>query len=350
MNNTNASNGTKFELPELITSLLYASAVSAMLSLSMSIEHIKITFTSIINTILVIFLVFADWNNRILVPLHFPTKDLEEQRKPLFQYTKLVSEIVSMVFLVMFFSYLVKENYCTDKTINIYLLFALYLIACGVWNLLMIRIMQGINIRPLVKSIIKGSVFDIPDLNQYTKNFIENIDKKEKELHQKYKQNVGKTKSETIRNFKKYDKETKHLLIKINLAKTLAQFIGNHIFWINFWISIMLIVITFDLTKYFSFTEIHIDSLQLPISFVSIKVILLFILILTLFVFIIFIELNSVFRKTFYGLTMFVFLLTFYSCFSIDGLIYVMLIQQIFIGLLIERITDKKISIKGNIK
>lgn len=319
MDNTNRSNGTKFDLPELITSCLYASAISAMLSLSMSLNQAEISFVLIINTVLVIFLVFADWNNRIFVPLHFPKEDLKVQREPFFKSTKLISEIISMVLLVIFYSYLIKGNYGTDKIMNIYFLFALYLLACGVWNLLMVRIMNGINIKPLLTSLIRGNVFDIPDLKNYTKNFVERVKAEEIELKKILRNEVNDTDEDTDKSVEKYKKKKRYLLIKINIARTLAQFIGNHISWVNFWISFVLLVITFNGTKHFSFIKTNLDSLQCHSSFFLMKLILIGGLFLTLLIFISCIELNSVVKKTVYGIMMVVCLLIFYSFFSIKG-------------------------------
>jgi len=340
-NYTNGGNsGLHVFLPELITSLLYASAISSMLSLSMNIEHAALSIKVILDTALIIFLVFADWNNRILIPLQFPSETLNEQRKPLFQYTKLVSEIISMVLLVIFYSYFIKNNYSVDKIINIYFMFALYLIACGVWNLIMIRIMKGIDLVPLLKCLLKGNVFDLQELEDFTKNFSDNFRKKEEKLNINY--NVERGILGQYQSVKKLNKGQKKILREVNLARMLAQFIANHIIWLNLWISMMLIITTLYWASNLEIIEDAVEYLKLPISINMAKIILLLIVGMILFGTILCSAIDSALRKCIFGISMIAFLLIFYSCFAIGSLIYIMITQQIIIGLSIQYIVDGK--------
>ncbi len=343
MNTTKQARESDFSLreylPELITSLLYASAISAILSFSMSLNQDNNDIIAIINTFLIIFLIFADWNSRILVPLHFPPQDLNLQRKPFFQYSKLILEIISMVFLVLFYSYLLKENFNTINGINIYTIFTFYLFACGVWNLLMIRIMNGINVKPLRKSILNGSVFDLPDLKDYTNKFVEKVKDEEKELDKMLQNDVNDSGKDNVKSINAFMRKKAKLALKINLARTIAQFIGNHILWANFWVGILIVSRVFLNTSSFDQTNINIgESISISLYSVKIAIILILGFIFFLILFNVF-KLNNV--KILFGLSLFIFLLLFYTLLSEYCLIYVMIIQQIIIGLLIEFITDR---------
>jgi hypothetical protein len=117
----------KFQFPELITTLLYASAVSTMMSFSIKE---KITIPIFYNTIIIILLVFADWHNRILTPLNFPKEDQDAKQRPFFQFAKISFEVIGMYCLVVFFSFFInikQPEGITFQSINKYWAFAGYL-------------------------------------------------------------------------------------------------------------------------------------------------------------------------------------------------------------------------------
>lgn len=308
--------------------------------------HVNITCTTIIKTFLVILLVFADWNNRILVPLQFPADDLKKQREPLLKVVKLVSETVSMVLLVMFYSYFLKCEDSTEKTVNIYFLFASYLFACGVWNILMIKIMSGVSGCKLATRLFTGNIFDLPNLQNYATKFkqkqntrtkkrgdeMSNSDNEE-QLREKIKQSFWEKK---IENSKK------------NILRTFVQVIGNHILWLNFFACILLLnaihnfynytailnKISGPYQKLFDFSPIIIPPFIIPL------------VMLLCFVFLFNLHPESFILNICFGMIVVVFFVCFYLFFSMTNLIYVMLFQQIIIGFIIAFITDNSIPIK----
>ena len=328
---------SQFDSPEIITSLLYASSISAMLSLSIGLTQTTIDLTVIINTFLIIFLVFADWNNRIIIPLAFPNTDLDIQRRPAYQFSKLAVELVSMVFLVVFYSYFIKDNFKTTDNINIYFLFSFYLLACWVWNLIMIKIMQGIDLLPLIRSLFSGKVFELEDLEDYTKNFLERIEKKEEEIKKIHKDETNKDK-ETDKVVLAYQKRMRSLVFDTSSARLVAQFVGNHIVWVNLFAAILFFLKTKELwITYGSFVltpfggEIEISYIIIPYFFLIVSIILLIIF---------FMKLKR--RSAFYGILLIVTMVLTYSLVSPKILIYLMIVQQIIIGILIGYITNGK--------
>jgi len=327
----------QFDSPEIITSLLYASSISAMLSLSIGLIHSTIDIATIVNTFLIIFLVFADWNNRVIIPLAFPIADLNTQRKPIYQFSKLAGEIVSMVFLVVFYSYFIKENFKTDNEINIYFLFSLYLIACWLWNLIMIKIMQGIDILPLVRSLFTGKVIDLEDLKDYTKIFLERIENKETEINNDHKQKIENN-EETDEAIKDTQKRKRNLQFETSSARFIAQLIGNHIVWVNFFAAAVFFLKTKEFWFTFNTFKLKPFGGEIDISYIVIPYFILFVSIILMIVF--FMKLKR--RGMFYGsLLIFTMVLT-YSLIGQKALIYLMILQQILIGILIGYITNGK--------
>jgi len=324
-------------LPELLTSLLYASAISSMLSFTMNLIHESINYITVINTFIVIFLVFADWNSRILVPLHFPNPDKNRQRKPFFQYAKLINEIISMVLLVLFYSYFLKNNHGGDKFINIFTLFTAYLFMCGLWNLLMIWIMDGLSVCELIKSSFKGNTYEIHGLEKYTMDFRNKIEKEETELKGILKKELDENNNADV-PIRNYNKNVFRLKIKINFARIITQLIGNHILWVNFFVGI---VILLKLQKFINIDEII--CFDVGISFPNHLniIIMLFISSIILILTLLF-DLRKKISKTLFGILLLSLLLLLYISIPLYYLIYFIIIQQISIGLLIEYMTDGK--------
>lgn len=328
-----------FDSPEIISSLLYASSISSMLSLSISLEPENISVATIANTFLIVFLVFADWKNRVMVPLvAFPPYDLEIQRKPAYQFFKLVGEIISMVFLVVFYGYFIKNNYTTEKPICIYTIFACYLVACGIWNLIMIKIMQSIDLRPLIKGIFKGDIFDLPDLKNYTKSFMARMKKKEEDIEKEH--------LNTINSNPKKVKESARLVVskddKIqsvkNSARLMAQFIGNHIVWVNFFAAIIFLLKANDIS--FAFGEFNITIWEKVLIIKYIYFFYLGIVILFLYLGKLFFKMHI--KMTRFGILLMLLMIVTYSIVGLKILVYIMILQQIFIGILIGNFTDEK--------
>jgi hypothetical protein len=319
--------------PELITSLLYASAVSSIFSLVLTITSNNGLIT-LINTIIIILLIFIDWNNRILIPTQFTGKDKEKKGKASWKYLKLTFEISSIIFLITFFRFFVAhENGCKDNLINIYSIFALYLFSCGFWNLVLIKIMTGINSRPLMKHIINGNVFDLPGLETYTGEYVEIIKKEKKVCEDKLKTDLHIPTNNSIKIVKVFQQDIKKPILKMNQLRIATQFIGNHILWVNFYIAIL-----------FIFKSLDINLFNNDLSNKYILIVLCFFILMIAIGILIYVKFDLENRRIqkIFGLHFLMILIVLYSSININYLIYLIILQQIITGVLIERLTHKK--------
>lgn len=330
----------KFEFPELVTSLLYASAISNVFSIC--INSPKMTFIIFLNTTIIVLLVFADWYNRILTPMGFPIEDQKTKQQPIIQFSKLFIEIIGMCCLVIFFHYFLKHE-VTPKydELNKYIVFSGYLFMCFIWNYLALGIMQHLRRRDLLWGIILGNVFEIDGLKKYTGRFLDRIKIDENDLKGKlenYSTKCTHNPSKMAINYILHGIKTLlrllELWLRIKSAKVAAQFIGSHLIWINF-------VIAFLLT--FSFYTGNTNNSLISILFSGSS----FYVILTngmvqLFLIIILFLLSLILTKAKRNLSgiLIVFLLLFiYSSFDADILIYMMIGQQILVGVIIQYVT-----------
>ncbi len=320
-------------LPELITTLLYASAISAMLSFIISVEK-ESNILMIFNTFLIILLVFADWNNRILIPSYFPPEDKTVKKsKPLIQYSKLAFEIFSMVFLIMFFRYLIKGDHVTVKIINIYTIFTFYLFSCGIWNIIIIKIMSGIKFKSLLISIFKGNVFDMEGLSKYIGDFVKNI-KKERDMCRETLITGIENTEKINTHVNSYQNSMNRSILKMNIVRTFAQFIGNHILWANFIVGLILILHSYNITISINYQINVLFHFSLSLGIIILLAFVLLILIWK-------IDLEERKNKALFGLTLLLLLLIIYTNINIDFLIYFIIFQQILIGILVECFTRK---------
>jgi len=326
----------KFQFPELITTLLYASAVCSMMSLCINKEVISISL--VINTVIITFLVFADWHNRILTPLSFPNADQIAKQQPLMQFFKLSFEVIGMYFLVVFFSLFIKgQNNISLKDVNKYNAFAGYLLTCFIWNYLAFKIMKGLSSKALISGIIKGNVFDIPGLNDYTGTFNKKIQDAEGELEKQFSNDrISKSFNDTI---SKAHRKLKRQRISVDLARFCAQLIANHLIWINAFVSSFIIFSLYIGKPDDTLFEILLSNLKFD-NFLIDSSLLKFILVLSvlLLLYTSFISIRT--HKTFSGISILIILLLFYCNFTADMIIYIMIFQQIFVGILIQIVTQ----------
>jgi len=273
---------------------------------------------------LIVFLVFADWHNRILIPLRFPDADFKLQRSPLIQYSKLGLEITNMVLLVLFYGLINESN--GDK----YWFFTAYLGVCLLWNWLMINVMGKLQAIPLFRALFNGKVFDMPDLGSYTKRFIENIKAKESELHTNYQNSVASQTTISLKDIR-FHKSSFILNLKVKSAKFVFQLIGSHILWINGYVLGLLLL---PLMNYPSSNNL-INSV---LGWKTYCIVLLITLIVLLITFL-FNRDSSPKLQFVFGTSMIFSLLLLYPIFSPSKLIYVILIQQIIVGVIIEHVT-----------
>lgn len=326
----------KFKFPELITTLLYASAVCSMMSVC--INRDVITVPLVFNTVIITFLVFADWHNRILTPLGFPDADQKNKQKPIMQFFKLSFEVIGMYFLVVFFSYFIKEqNNLSLIDINKYNAFAGYLFMSFFWNYVAFKIMKGLDAKPLMIGIIKGNVFDMPGLNDYTGTFKKKVQDTEAKLEREFSDNGNKKSfTEKISMFhKKIEKEG----LATDLARVTAQFLANHLIWANAFVSLFILFSLRIGKPDSSILEMIFSNLlfeNLIKSFYSCTTILVVFLLVLLYT-----SFRAIRKhKTLSGILIVIMLILFYCSFSAGSIIYVMIIQQIIVGVLIQIVTQ----------
>jgi len=243
-----------------------------------------------------------------------------------------------MVLLVLFYSHFVKSNYQTEEFVNIYSLFACYLVTCGVWNIIILKIMKRIKFVSLLKSLFQGNTFELEHLKEYTEDFITKYEEKEKKLEIEF--DNARKKNGFKDGLKKVKKGGRKLIPQINLARALAQYIANYILWINFWVASMILLLAFNFHEHLFFFNNLYKMLKIPLNLETFQIALLLIVSVVLISIVFFIQLNSVYNKRLFGNLLILFLLIFYSIFSVQILIYILVVQQIFIGFAIQVITD----------
>jgi len=270
-----------FKTPELITSFLYASGISSMLSLIITTN--EITFPTTINTVIVIILVFVDWNNRIFIPIHFPNINNNNNNnnnnnqtgvRILWnkKFAKLFFEISGMVLLVLFFNKFSRIEYSNEKDFNIYTIFSTYLILTGLWNINILNFM-GIRIRSGIKKVLFGIVIEIEPLKGITTSLLNKIELLEKKLQEDIPA------SGVTCAVNKFNKEKKKIIIRNNIYRLLPQIIGNHIIWFNLFIALILINYNFQILNIknnISLFNINVALSYIPLFIMFISAIILF--------------------------------------------------------------------------
>lgn len=313
-------------LPEAITTGLYASAISAMLSISFLPNFNKDIITALLTISLFIILVIVDWNNRVLVPIHFTDKDRKLQKKFINQYFKLIIEVFSIVLIVLLFQYFVKGEKTSENITSFYLLFQIYLIACWVWNMLMIVLMEKLNIIPLFMSVLKGDVFGMKDLDTYTYKFYRRINARKRLSLRNCKKDTSCAKNiDEINHFRNLINKW-FINISIDFSRIVALSIGNHILWAN---------LTACLIFYFKAT--HLFSIT-PIQYNYIYTIIIGFLFLFIITFL-FANFEKTWVKIIWGIPLIITINLLYICLPINHLMYFILIQQVIIDIFIGYVT-----------
>jgi len=320
---------TDLNNPELIASLLYAATIGAMFSHIIEINE-NYHWTLILNTVLIVILVFIDWNNRIFVPAQLISN---AKNKKILRSFKLFFEVIGMVLLVLFFNKFINFNVKKQIFSDIFFLFGTYLIITGIWNLVIISLMEGIELKDLARKIF-NLVSDTKGLKDVLgKNKIPNLEIEKKEFIEK----LEKGDDELMDTIKYFFKKIKSKLPspKRNAKIIIIQFIGNHIIWFNIFIGLVLLLFSFKEIFHLSNSILIFKKYFLLIRFYMLLISFLIILIISMLC-----NFKKDITKNIFGLSFVVLLLSIYLYFSVTSLFYVVVIQQISIGIGIEYLTD----------
>jgi hypothetical protein len=313
-------------LPEAITTGLYASSISAMLSISFSPNFHKDIITALLTITLFIILVIVDWNNRVIVPIYFPSDDRRTQTRFFNQYIKLLIEVFSIVLIVVLFQYFLKDDMASENTQSFYLLFGIYLLVCWIWNFLMILFMDKLNVFPLLMSVLKGDVFGMTDLDIYTYKFYRRIQARKRLSLRKCKKDTSTANNiDDINHFKNFINKW-FINLSIDSSRIIALFIGNHILWAN---------LTACLIFYFKTTHLLTIS---PIQYKYICYIIVGFLFLFIITFL-FANFEKTWVKLIWGIPLIITINLLYILLPINHLMYFILIQQIIIDIFIGYVT-----------
>ncbi len=335
----------KFSLPDLITSLLYTSAVSTILSISINCNKNQEfnDFTVIFYTVVIVLLVFADWNNRVLIPIGFDkAENKSENKSENKKHLKLFLEVLSITTLVLFFNQFMKPN---DKLSVLY--FSLYLFFSWLWNFIIINEMKGITFSWLWKSIFTGKTINNNELKHYTKPFTKKIEKLEREIENE-KQKLKEKEDEGSSHLagilaRSLNRELKRIKIKYSVYGLIGQFIANHLTWVNFFVGLFLLLSYCNIIptgNYYIFepyfSEIpYVNMIHLGTIFlISLLIIFIYAFDIT----------KSNFMKILFSLLILLVLISIYITCK-DFIILIMILQQVLVGYLLEKMTDGELKI-----
>ncbi len=334
----------RFSLPDLITSLLYASAVSTVLSIAVkssdndALVHLSV-FTK---TFIVVLLIFVDWYSRVFIPTSFSKK---QQDRSKLEYQQLLLEILSITALVLFF----KQFVGGDNELS-FLYFGLYLMFCWSWNFVTIK-----EIFPsLFKDVFTGKVVDNPGLMHYIEYFIteinnnkDDIAKAMKELADKNRdKNRDKNSNSIITNFEDINKRLRCYKIKYSKFRLTGQFMASHLTWVNLVIGIFLVCFYFIRSLFCATSELLIFDINIDLSHLNyflpflylVIFVSMFVVALLLLAFISWVDTAKKNYRTIFALLILLEMIFVYiSC--RDYIITIMIFQQIVVGYLLKRMT-----------
>lgn len=328
-----------FKLPDLLTSLLYASAVSCILANG---HGERKSLWAILQIIFVIVLIFSDWNSRILIPRNLESDYGTNKNNSKFRLWKIILEVCSMVTFVEFSKLFIQskfyyQNFWED---NIYLLFSVYLFLCTIWNTFMINYMK-IGYLQLWRSIFLGNTIGIDKLRPYMNGYYNIIETKLKNLPSMEMKDEEDTGSKA-QKAQKIVSEYKNIKIWADTKRLLFLGIGNHLLWVSLVIGVI-ILLKINLIQIIPSFEIYEYSIS------AIWVVIILCVLLGLWSIFKYKTVNkenekkdNVFKmtNTLLGISFIFLLLSLYLILPIYWLIVFTFVQQIFISFLIEYITD----------